>query len=62
MTATAQVDPPRYVESVPTATAPVIMADLRKARASSIAGIITGGVLAVLAAAELVAGLVVMVR
>lgn len=60
MTATAQVDPPRYVESVPTATAPVVMADLRQARASFLAGIITGAVLAALAAVEFVAGLVVL--
>ncbi|MBS0231748.1 MAG: hypothetical protein JSS52_11405 [Proteobacteria bacterium] len=60
MTATAQVDPPRYVESVPTATSPVNLPDLRKARASFLAGVITGGVLAVIAAVELVAGLVVI--
>ena len=60
MSAAIEVDPPRYVESVPTATAPVVMADLRQARASFIAGIITGGALAVLATVELVAGLVVL--
>ena len=54
------LDPPRYVESIPTATSPVYLPYLRKARASFLAGVITGGVLAVIAAVELVAGLVVL--
>lgn len=60
MTATAQVDPPRYVESIPTATAPVVLPGLLTARARFLAGVITGGVLSVIAACELIIALVVL--
>ena len=60
MSTTAEVDPPRYVESIPTATAPVILPGLLTARARFLTGVITGGVLSVIAAGELVLALVVL--
>lgn len=60
MSVAAETDPPRYVESVPTATTPVDLPDLRAGQARFLAGVITGGVLFVLAVVELVAGLVVI--
>ncbi|PRB08794.1 hypothetical protein [Microbacterium sp. MYb64] len=62
MSAVEVVDPPRYMESVPIAAAPVVLPDLRSGRGGMLAGVITGGVLAALAAVEFVAGLVVMAR
>lgn len=62
MSALVEVDPPRYMKSIPTATAPVVLPDLQSGRRRYFAGIITGGVLLALAAAEFLAGLVVMGR
>jgi UDP-N-acetylglucosamine enolpyruvyl transferase len=60
MSAALEVDPPRYMESVPTATAPVVLPDLRSGRGTLLAGVITGGALLVFTVAEILLGLVVM--